>query len=297
MENDNLNTTNKSFGTNASSGSSNAPQKPTNPTQKANLDKEKNDQNIKKLSEQLNRNDDDDDDDKKRAAGVWFKRILIILLIIILLAGVGVAIYFFTRNKGTIVGGAEIRLSSNMIENIDPEQGSPSDISIRKKEIYPGDKFPVVVGVRNSNKYEGDEETDVNGTNIYIRYKIALVLDGVEYYNVLNPTLTEIEKENWHIYNPDEEAENYEWDGYYYFYGSLKPQQRLTLFNEVQFSYENSVNAFGGKSAEIIITIEAVEANLKNIGEDSSSAWSTAPRRWLKNMEQGYNQQGNKLQS
>lgn len=254
--------------------------------------KENQDKSIKKLSEQLNHDDDNDDDDRKGVFWIWFKRILIIVLVLILLAGIGIAIYFLSKNKNDITGGAQIKLSTQLSENIDPETGS-GDQSITVKEVYPGDKFPVVVAVRNADKFSGDESTD--GTNIYIRYKISVVVDDQEYTKVILPVISELAAENWHAYNPEEEKESYVWDGYYYYYGSLKPQQSLTLFNEIQFSYENTTNIFGGKKAQIVVSVEAVEANINNIGEEENNPWNTAPRTWIDNMKKGVNNKGDRI--
>lgn len=243
---------------------------------------------LKRLSEQLNKNDDNDD--RRGAIGVWFKRIAIIFLVLLLLGGVAVAIYFFSQNKGDLMGGAQIKLSTQLTENLDPESGSMMDQSIYYKEIYPGNKFPVSVAVRNSDNFSGD--IDETGTSIYVRYKIALFVDGVEYHDVILPSLSDIEAENWHIYNPEEEVESYKWDGFYYHYGALKPQQSLSLFNEIQFSFEKTTNSFGGKRAEIVVTIEAIQADIANIGTDEANAWNTAPRRWINNMKNKRNNNG-----
>lgn len=250
-------------------------------------------EDLKKLNDQLNRKDDDDDDDNKGVFWLWFKRIGIILLILILLAGVGVAIYFFAKNKSDITGGSQIKLSTKLSEELDLEQGSASEQSIYYKKIYPGNKFPIVVGVRNSDVYTGDATDE--GENIYIRYKISLILGGVEYTNVVVPTIDNMEAENWHVYNPEEELENYTWDGYYYYYGLLKPQQSLALFNEIGFSFENTTNEFGGKSAQIVISVEAIQADIANLGQDETNAWNTAPRRWITNMKKGVNNQGSRI--
>ena len=282
MDNDNLN--DKLNARNQYNGFGSSSQDPN---------KQQNQDQIKKLGEQLNQNNkDDDDDDRKAAFGIWFKRILIIVLILVLLAGIGIAIYFLSRNKDNITGGGQIKLSTVLSENIDPETGG-GEQSIKVKEVYPGDKFPVVVAVRNADKFSGDESTE--GANIYVRYKIAVVVDGQEYTNIILPVISELEAENWHIYNPEEEKESYVWDGYYYHYGSLKPQQSLTLFNEIQFSYENTTNYFGSKKAQIVVSVEAVEANISNIGEEENNAWNTAPRKWIDNMKRGINNQGNRI--
>lgn len=249
------------------------------------------DQDLRRLSEQLNRHDDNDD--RKEKAGAWIKRILIILLILILLGGVGVAIYFFSQNKGNITNGAQIKLSAYLSENLDPEEGSMLEQSIYYKEIYPGNKFPVSVAVRNSDNFSGDIDED--GANIYVRYKIALIVDGKEYYDIILPSISDIESKNWHIYSADEESENYKWDGYYYHYGYLKPQQSLSLFNEIQFSFEKLDNSFGGKRGQIEVYIEAIQADTANIGTEEGNAWNTAPRRWINNMKKGINNDGERI--
>lgn len=250
-------------------------------------------EDLKKLNDQLNRKDDDDDDDRKGAFWLWFKRIGIILLILVLLAGIGVAIYFFAKNKSDITGGNQIKLSTKLSEELDLEEGPASENSIYFKKIYPGNKFPVVVGVRNADSYTGDPTDE--GENIYIRYKISLIMGGVEYTDVVMPTIDNAVAENWHIYNQEEELESYSWDGFYYYYGFLKPQQSLNLFNEIAFSFEKTTNEFGGKSAQIVISVEAIQADIANLGTDESNAWNTAPRRWINNMKKGVNNQGGRI--
>ena len=100
---------------------------------------------------------------------------------------------------------------------------------------------------------------------------------------------------NWHIYNPLEEVDGYVWDGYYYYYGSLIADQSLTLFEEIEFDFHNTSNMFGGRDARITINVEAVQADINNIGEETGDAWNTAPRRWITNMQKGIDNSGNRI--
>lgn len=238
--------------------------------------------NLRKLSSQLN---NDNGNDKKEAAGKVVKTILISLLVLLLLGGIGVAVYFFTKDPASIMQAGTIKLSTQVTENLKDESG---DINLADIEIFPGEKYSVRCVVSNADKTTGDTNTS-EYDNILIRYSITIEVDGEKYNNVVVPIITDLSKKSWHTYNPDEEAEDYKWDGYYYYYGSLAKNQRLTLFEEIQFDFHNTLNSFGGKSAQIIIHVEAVHAVVDNLGVEGGDAWNTAPRRWINNMQKGVN--------
>ena len=238
--------------------------------------------NLKKLSSQLNQNDDNDN---KERAGKAVKTIAIVLLVMVLLGGIGVAVYFFTKNPVAITQGGTIKLSTQVTENLQDESG---DVNLSDVLVYPGSKYSVRCIVSNADKTTGDSNTAVYD-NIFIRYSITLEIDGEKYNNVILPIITNLAKESWHTYNPDEEVEGYERDGYYYYYGSLAKNQRLTLFEEIEFDLYNTSNDFGGKSAQIVIHVEAVHADVESLGVEGSNAWNTAPRRWINNMKKGVN--------
>lgn len=248
---------------------------------------------LKRLGSHLNDNGDRNKND--RDVGGIVKRILIILLVIVLLAGIGIAIYFFTKNPNNITQAGIINLSTKVSENL--ENVSPNTPSISNTEIYPGHKFSVNCMVRNSENIDGDNNLS-EYDNVFIRYSIVLEIDGKTYNNVIVPIITKLAEENWHNYlnNPDEEVSDYVWDGYYYYYGSLAKNQSLTLFEEIQFDFHNTLNEFGGKSARIIINVEAVHASVDNLGVDAGNAWSTAPRRWINNMQKGVNNNGSAIE-
>lgn len=247
------------------------------------------DENLRKLNSQLNRNDDDDD--RKGAVGGFFKKLIIIILILILLGGIGVAVYFFTKSPGNISQGGIIKLSTLVTENLTDESG---DQSISDLEVFPGEKYNIRCVVSNSDSTSGDD-TPSEYANIFVRYTITVDVDGRSYNNVVIPIMSDLSKESWHIYNPEEEIDGYVWDGYYYYYGSLAKNQRLTLFEEIEFDFHNTLNMFGGKSATITINVEAVHADVENLGVESGNAWNTAPRKWITNMQRGVNNKGNSI--
>ena len=240
---------------------------------------------LRRLSSQLNQNNDDD---RKENIGKAIKTILIILLILILLGGVGFAVYFFTKNPTAVTQGGTIKLSTLVTENLKDESG---DVSLSEIQIYPGERYSVNCVVSNADKTTGDNNT-ATYDNIFIRYSITIEIDGEVRNDIVLPIITDLAKASWHTYNPDEEAEGYVWDGYYYYYGSLAKNQRLTLFDEIKFDFHNTPNSFGGKSAQIIIHVEAVHAEVDNLGVEGANAWNSAPRRWINNMKTGVNNNG-----
>jgi len=249
------------------------------------FNKEQRDKQLQRLDEQLSKNSGNDG----RAWDI-IKRLLIILLIAILLAGIGIAVYFLAKNTGAVTGGGVIKLSMNVSENLSDESG---DQSISEKLIYPGNKFAVKCVIRNSDNIQGDQVDNINQYNrIFVRFSIALQVGNDMYNNMIIPLMTELQKDNFHFYDPLEEQSDYVWDGFYYFYGALNGNQSLTLFEEIQFDFHNIPNSFGAQDAKIIVTVDAVQADVNNLGEEGGDAWNTAPRKWIQNMKKGINQEG-----
>ena len=254
-----------------------------------NGDKNSQDDKLKKLSSQLNR--DDSKEEKKEAAGKVIKGILITILILLLLGGIGVAIYFFTKSPTLVTQAGTIKLSTQVTENLVDESG---DLSISDVEIFPGEKYSVRCVISNSDSIDGDHNNIIYD-DIFVRFSIVLEIGGEKYYDVVVPVLADLAKSSWHIYNPNEESETYEWDGYYYYYGAVEKNQRLTLFEEVAFDFHKTLNDFGGEPAKIIIDIQAVHAEIDSLGVEGDDPWNTAPRRWIDNMQKDRNNKGEDL--
>ena len=229
------------------------------------------DESLKRLHQQLNQ--DNDNNKGKRV----FKIIMWVVLVLLLVGMAGVGIYFFIQGQGEINLGSSIRLSVNVDERL---EGSTEADSITRKQIYPGNSFPVVVEVRNSNNFGGDSES-LNVVPIFVRFKVELVIDNQTYNNVVVPT---IQQNNWCVY--DEDVEQKPWDGYYYYFGRLVNHESVALFTAITFDFANTTNEMAGKDAVINISIEAVEGEGKNIG--GSEAWGSAPDEWLNFIYQNF---------
>ena len=238
---------------------------------------------LRKLTEQLSR-PIDDEDDKKGAVWSGFKRFLWVLLVLVVIGSIGGVVFFIIRNAKRTPDAALIRLSMDVDENV--SDMTPEDQVISKKQIFPGDKFAVECSIRNSDDINGDD-ADTQTPDVYVRFKIELEIGKEKYTGILLPTLNDY---SWHIYDASKEGDDYEWDGYYYYYGKLIKNQSLTLFSELTFDFMKTVNSFGGKQANVKVTVEVVEADVDNIGE--KAAWSTAPPKWLQNMKDGVNNYG-----
>ncbi len=241
---------------------------------------ESRDEQLRRLGQQLNKNPN-----KKKKGSKW----IIIILILLLIGLAGFAVWYFLQNKAEIDAGSTIRISMDVPQEI---EGVVGDIYKPDNRISPGDKYDVVCKARNANNFGGDSTTAEDQTPIYIRFKVVLVVDGVEYNNMVIPNPV---SSMWHIYNKDEESADYVWDNYYYYYGKLNYNASVELFNTLTFDFENIPNEFGGKSGQIIITIEAVEANKEIIGV-SGGAWESAPKRWSDNMKNGVNNNGQAIE-
>lgn len=238
------------------------------------------DDQLKKLGQQLNQSPK-----KKKKGGKW----IIILLILLLVALAVFAVWFFLQGKADIEEGSTIRISMDIPEQI---EGVVGDIYKPTNRISPGDKYDVVCKARNANNFGGDSVDATDQTPIYIRFKVVLIVDGKEYYNMVKPNPVE---GFWHTYNKDEEASDYVWDNYYYYYGKLNYNASIELFDTLTFDFENIPNEFGGKTGQIVITIDAVEANKDIIGVDGG-AWESAPKTWSTNMKNGVNNNGQSIE-
>lgn len=238
------------------------------------------DEQLRKLGQQLNQNQN-----KKRRGGKW----VIILLILLLVGLAGFAVWYFLQGKTDIESGSTIRISMNVPEEI---EGVVGDIYKPDNRISPGDKYDVVCKARNANNFGGDSADATDQTPIYIRFKVTLIVEGKEYNGMVVPNPVE---GFWHIYNKDEEAEDYVWDNYYYYYGKLNYNASVELFNTLSFDFEKIPNEFGGKTGQIVITIDAVEANKDIIGVDGG-AWESAPKTWSTNMKNGVNHDGQSIE-
>jgi len=212
------------------------------------------------------------------------KSIIAIILIIILIALMIIFIMMISGNKPEEQLTYDVRVSME-IENksllsIITETGKEE-----LREINPGDKFPISAYARNSNDYEGDVHTnEMTPPSVYLRFKLKLILNYEERYDILIPTMTS----NWYIPQEGEENQigNVLNDKYFYYCGSIPFQRKVELFSALEFSGDaiTCEDADKGRYGQIQVIVETVEANPNYLAD---GIWPTAPKKWVSNTYNG----------
>ena len=199
------------------------------------------------------------------------KTIIAIILIILLLALAIVFIFLIGKANPNNIVQYDIRISMQ-IENKSALSVLTSDGREQLREINPGDTVPLRATIRNANEFYGDENTD-DGTPppIFVRFRLVLVLDYEERYDVLKPAMNET---LWYSYPYDDPRS----DHYYYYAGTVYFQQSQELFSAITFDGESLVCEDGGKYGQIQVMVESIEANINSIM--SEGIWQTAPSEW-----------------
>ena len=210
------------------------------------------------------------------------KSIVAIILVVLLIILAIVFVIVIGRGSTKVVEDYDMRLSMQ-IEN-------KSSLSIiteagleQLREINPGDKVPLRASVRNSADISG-ESTGVGTAppSIFVRFKIVLILDYQERYDILIPTLSD---EVWYRYNSQDE-DRYggvsEDDHFYYYKGSLAFMEPAVLFSQIEFDGNVLTCDDGGKYGQIQVYVESIPALITNI--TSRSSWPTAPQGWIEYM-------------
>ena len=224
--------------------------------------------------------------DQKENKASSIKTIVAIVLVVILILLAIAFIIVIGRTNKTPEEDYDMRLSMQ-IEN-------KSSLSIitetgleQLREINPGDKIPLRASVKNSNEIGGDitEEGDAPPA-IYVRFRLVLILDYEERYDIMIPTMPD----RWYKFDPEVESTmvggRKDDDHYYYYKGYLNYNQPEELFSEIEFSGDAITVEDGGKYGQIQVKVESIEANLDNIL--SRSLWPTAPQGWVSYMISQY---------
>jgi hypothetical protein len=218
--------------------------------------------------------------DVKESKASTIKTIVAIVLILILIA---IAIAFVI-----VIGRTDDELHEDYDMRLSMQIENKSSLSIiteagleQLREINPGDKIPLRATVRNSSNILGDStEEGAFPPAIFIRFKLVLILDYEERYDIMIPTM---DKEDWYSFDATVEGGLTngikESDHYYYYMGSLTYMQPEELFSSIEFSGDAITCDDGGKYGQIQVKVESVEANLNNIL--SRTLWPTAPQAWL----------------
>lgn len=210
------------------------------------------------------------------------KTIVAIILIIVLIVLAIAFIAVIGKNTNIQEENYDVKLSMQ-IENKSAFSIITDTGREQLREIHPGDRLPVKAYMRNSEDYRGDAYTgDRTPPNIYVRFKLVLVLDYQERYDILIPTMSN----KWYRYNEEDESKIIGGvtsdDKYYYYLGAVTFLQRVELFSELEFSGDAITCDDGGKYGQVQVFVESVEANINSITSDS--IWPTAPKYWVTQM-------------
>lgn len=199
--------------------------------------------------------------------------ILVILLIILLVVFVMVLSKTGTSEEETYDIRVSMEIENKSLLTIITETGQEA-----LRPINPGDRLDISAYARNSNDYRGDATTGVGvPPNIYVRFRIRLILNYEDRYDVLIPKLTS----NWYKFDPEVDADgsNYD-DHYYYFCGSVAYPRRIELFSQLTVD-GNSItceDADKGRYGQIQVLVESIAADTNDL---SNGIWPTAPKTWL----------------
>ncbi len=216
--------------------------------------------------------------------------VLTVVLILLLIATITMGVYMYLQ-KTTQYSKDYIKVSLDMT-NKDIFYDAEVSGDLIPKHVSPGDKFKLVVVARNSEKIEGDQPGD--WVTIYLRFRITLIINGVEYDNFV---YIQPDSENWEKYDAELEAQYpssptdpspvvKEDDGYYYCRKVLWPNDKVELINWLRFSEKYITEVVGGNDAVLKIQIEALEA-IPNIIKNRET-WSNAPQHWVEYMTNTY---------
>ncbi len=209
---------------------------------------------------------------------------LTVILFLLLVAVLTLGIYLYLQ-KITKFDRDYIRISVSMT-NKEIFYDTQVTGDLIPKSVSPGDKFNLNIVASNSNKIAGDDADDA-WANIYVRFKISLIVNGIEYKDFV---YVEPNPENWERYNKEVEdtylisetdptAVVKEDDGYYYCRLILEPNQQVTIIEWLRFSEVNITEMVGGNDAVLQVDIDVLEAIpsiLKN-----REIWSKAPQHWV----------------
>lgn len=213
--------------------------------------------------------------------------IAIILVVILIVIAVAFILVLNKNSEVTEEADYDMRLSMQ-IENksalsIITEAGKE-----QLREINPGDIIPLRASVRNSTDVLGDRtEENTLPPPIYVRFRLVLILDYEERYDIMIPTMTN----RWYKYNKEVEDNREggvkEDDHYYYYLGTLSYMQPEVLFSSIEFSGDAITCDDGGKYGQIQVHVESVEADIDNIV--NRTMWPTAPQEWIIKMVSNQN--------
>lgn len=210
------------------------------------------------------------------------KTVVAIILVLVLIVIAILFVVLISRNEGSAEEDYDMRLSMQ-IENKSALSIITETGQEKLRQINPGDTIALRATVRNSKDIYGDLADDNTAPpSIYVRFRLVLILDYQERYDIMIPTMSD----RWHKYNHDVEVSLpngvFEDDHYYYYIGSLSFMEPEELFSSIEFDGNAITYEDGGKYGQIQVTVEAIEAHISTLL--SRTLWPTAPQEWVKKM-------------
>lgn len=257
--------------------------KPQKPSSQTNIDASRvsaytlrEQQSLDKLKKQvgnLNQKENRASNIKTIAAIILVVMLLILAVLFIIIIGRGSSVEEEIQDMRLSVQ-IENKSTFSVITEVGQEQ---------LREINPGDRVPLRASVRNSKDIRGDAvEEGTNITPIYVRFKIVLVLDYEERYDIIVPTMSD----RWCKYDPETEPLNGVKvdDHYYYLLGSLRFMEAEELFSEILFDGNVITCDDGGKYGQVQVLVDCIPAQLDTV--INRQFWQTAPQAWINKLNQ-----------
>lgn len=186
------------------------------------------------------------------------KRVLLLLLILafIVIAGASLLVYFLIKPS------EEINLQLSISTKVNGEIVGPGT-EISNKKFVPGDEIPLELNFKISN-------TSIFGNSnakVFARYKISAYVDDTYVAGLFDPQPVQ-----GNTLNVSKGADNY----FYYNEVFQASNNEIVAFRALDFVAEYNNNILNGKTIEISIELEILEANYYAIKD----VWNTAPNEW-----------------
>lgn len=175
--------------------------------------------------------------------------------------------------------------------------------NVREKILFPGDYIDFEIKATNAYNITGDNATAFVWDSVFVRFKMILRIDGVEYESVrvnINNTgprdapviIPTMDMSLYQKYDAEKEAQFIDpikqapiveaSDGYYYYNGILGHNESLILCSGILLNGDAIIPEFAGKRVELVVVIDAATADYTSIRE--RTIWSGAPQYWIEYM-------------
>lgn len=211
----------------------------------------------------------DDNGEKKKKRR---KLLLLLLLLLLFVTSIGLAVYFVSKNAPV----PEIKFSIEVLSSeVKTEYVDENDHTVNKIQFMPGDPVEGNLKIKIIN----DKGTISTSENVFLRFKIDIVVDDNNYYNFFDPILNErYEGEKWTCGDKTltDFTRGQSFDGYYYYNTKCYGGEEIEVFNSIDFVGERQNNALNGKEGKMIFTIEILQGDHSAINDN----WQTAPTAW-----------------